>query len=86
MIPIEVFVSAAGVFIATAHDSPFFEAQSLHLSIASRTLRLPDDTARSARLSPSALDALRGVSHVPIAAFTLGGVTRAVVKTLTVVE
>jgi len=86
MIPIEVFVSAAGAFIATTHDSPFFEAPSLQLSAASRTLRTPDGTSRTARLSPIALDALSGISHVPIAAFTLGGVTRAAVKALTVVD
>lgn len=86
MIPIEVFVSTAGAFIATPHDSPFFDAQSLHLSLESRTLGMPDGTARTAKLSATALDALRGVSHVPIAAFTLGGVTRAAVKSLAVVD
>lgn len=86
MISIEVFVSAAGAFIATRHDCPFFDAPSLHLSRKSRTLGAPDGTSRTAKLSPIALDALSGVSHVPIAAFALGGVTRAAVKSLAVVD
>ena len=85
-IPVEVFSSTRGVFVAAPAGCALFGAQSLSLEHGSRSLScVLADGARLdvGRLPAGAVEALQAVGHVPIVAFELGGVSEAVMLPLT---
>ncbi|WP_207002537.1 hypothetical protein [Trinickia mobilis] len=89
-IPIEVFSSPRGVFIAAPADSGLFDVQTLSLSRRSRQLQgHKADSAEPlniAKLPVDAVDLLASVPEVPVGAFDLGGVCAAATLPLSLVD
>jgi hypothetical protein len=84
-IPVEVFASSEGVFLAVPAGCALFDSPGLTLIRKARVLRATGDLhVVTSRLPVAALTALEGVGQLPVAAFSLGGVVQAVVKPLTI--
>lgn len=86
-IPIEVFSSARGAFVAAPPACELFAASGLVLERGSRMLRgvSPDGSAIDVgRVPVGALHALCEQVQLPVVAFGLGGICEAVMLQLTV--
>ena len=81
-IPIEVFTSDAGVFIAAPEGCKLFDAVALRISRRTRLLHAAPHQAEavSGRLPAASITAFEGVTQIPLVAFALGGVVQAALK------
>ncbi len=86
-IPVEVFSSARGTFVAAPPACELFAASALVLERGTRMLRgvSPDGGAIDVgRVPAAALQVLCEQAQLPIVAFGLGGICEAVMLQLTV--